>query len=101
MNKRRVATEIKRWKYFFEVLNDWDIIYDKNHKDKCQVSINLKDKVAKIHDCKKWEGEKVSSERYIFHEMLHIAYRASKGSNKREEEFIRDLCELYYYDEDH
>lgn len=100
MNKRRVVTEIKRWKHFFEVLNDWDIIYDKDHEDKCRAVINFKEKKAVIYECKKWNGEKISAERYIFHEILHIAYRASRTSYKREESFVQDLCELYYYDED-
>jgi hypothetical protein len=100
MNKRRAVTEIRRWKTYFEVLNDWNIYYDKDSEFKCQVNINKKDKTAIIFECKKWNGEKVSTERYIFHEMLHIAYRASKGSHKREEIFIQDLCELYYYEDD-
>lgn len=83
---------IRYWVSRFRSLKDWTVSYDPVAEYKGQCAINEKEKSATIYD---WGNLCPMASDYFLHEVLHIAYRASKCLGRNgEEEFVQDQCAL-------
>jgi hypothetical protein len=91
--------EIKFWKKHFKILKNWKIYYQSGGKHQAQCLTLVETKKALICSF----GKKKMPEDYIFHEMLHIAIKASrlnddkinyKIRSKNEEQLVRDLSRI-------
>ncbi|MDE2100907.1 MAG: hypothetical protein KGL39_26915 [Patescibacteria group bacterium] len=77
----------------FRILWDWKIKYNGRAKYKGQCNVNEENKRAIIYG---WGNEVPYPADYLFHEVLHIAFRAAKaGGREGEEIFVQDLCVIY------
>jgi hypothetical protein len=89
---------IKKWQKKFRVLVDWEINYIEEkypaYPDTFVINglctLNSKTKKANIYPC----PEKAGMDHYIFHEMLHIAFKAVGRSLKKEEITVQDICKI-------
>jgi hypothetical protein len=85
--------EIDYWVSKFRTLVGWNISYDPDAEYKGQCAVSDKDKSATIYG---WSDSVPLEPDYFLHEILHIAYRASKMLGREGEElFIQDLCAIW------
>jgi len=83
------ATTIRRYRRVFRGLSDWIVEYFEDEKGTSgQCTCYHEEKRAVIFPCPR----KVGINRYVFHEMLHIALFAAGRGKKKQEVFVRDLC---------
>ena len=78
----------------FHILDDWTITMGSDlrldgtpYTREC--AFNLDQHTAMIYP---WDTNKSEPSDYIFHEVLHIAFRVASISREYEELFIQDLC---------
>jgi hypothetical protein len=89
--------EIAFWKGKFRVLVGWEIEFDGDGEYKGQACVSPKEQRATIYG---WGSAERPAD-YIFHEVLHVAFRAAKriprthGAEGGEEWFVQDLCVLF------
>lgn len=88
--------KINKLKKEFRILKDWDIKYVKATKNnQACVGVIVDKKKAYIYGY----GSKDVPEDYLFHEFLHIVFRAHRKLKKRqiydsEEEIVQDICKI-------
>lgn len=85
---------IAEYKGMFKLLDGWTITYDDTVEYKNQCAINPAKKQATIYE---WTGDDEGLGNFIFHEILHMNFRAvgnheSKECFDNEETFVRDIC---------
>lgn len=86
--------EIKRICSLFRVLKDWTVCYDEECDYKGQCNVGEVNKLATIYA---WGDLSPCAPDYLFHEVLHIAFRAAKAQGRDGEElFIQDICKVVY-----
>ena len=91
----RLVSTIRR----FRILKDWEIKQSRSKKYLAQSSAFPDTKTATIYQWGDMYREKQPCD-YIFHEVLHIAFRALEHMDKRkpkekrqaEEELVQDIC---------
>jgi hypothetical protein len=92
--------EISFWKKHFRTLRGWKIYYFYSRKHKAQCFFDVKNKTAAIYSYGKNRPKD-----YIFHEMLHIAIKASQIDDsktshqirkEKEEILVQDLSKIYF-----
>ena len=78
----------------FRILDDWviaigsDLRLDGTFYTR-ECTLNLAQHTAIIYP---WDTNKPEPSDYIFHEILHIAFRVASISREYEELFVQDLC---------
>jgi uncharacterized protein YodC (DUF2158 family) len=89
-NIRTPALQAAKLALLFRGLADWTVVYDSNAEYKGQMTVHPEEKRAVIYA---WGELTAEPPDYLFHEVLHAAYRAAvrKGYDG-EEEFVQDVC---------
>jgi len=92
--------QIRYWKKRFRVLKSWRIYFAPKAKYKGQSALNSEKKTCTIYDLDSWGGKKGMPEDYIFHELLHVAWREVqsckryKEKREKEEMLVQDICKI-------
>lgn len=92
--------EIRYWKKKFRVLKSWRFYFAPKSIYKGQVHCNSDKRTCTVYDLDSWEGENGMPEDYIFHEVLHVAWREVKLRKKykenreAEEMLVQDICSI-------
>lgn len=91
--------ELLDWVSKFRVLEGWKVEFDDNAPYKGQCTINEETKRATVYG---WGNLRPCPPDYLFHEVLHIAFKAAKKAGREGEElFVQDLCCLFFPKETH
>ena len=77
---------------YFRCLDGWRITYDPRASLKGQCYVGDKIREAVIYA---WGSRTPQPDDYLFHEILHVAYRAARQlGHDGEEQFVQDLCAI-------
>jgi hypothetical protein len=92
--------EIRYWKKQFRVLKSWRFYFAPKSKYKGQCRYNVEKKTCTIYDLPEYGGKNGMPEDYIFHEVLHTAWRhvimqkKYRAKRKAEEMVVQDVCKI-------
>ena len=89
---QNVKNVISFWQMRFRVLHDWKIHYDDLAGLKNQCDYNIELKQANIFEFTDLETSSIND--YILHEIIHIAYEASRNDKDKNEIFTQDLTNM-------
>jgi len=80
------------WQIRFRVLHDWQISYEEHAEYKNQCHFNVETKQAVIYEWTNIDDGDVK--KYTLHEVIHIAYEASRNDRDLNELFTQDLTNM-------